>query len=770
MNNIEQNAYNWLNENQLSYDIWSKKYRSNNETLDEWFDRVSGGNSEIRKLIKEKKFLFGGRILANRGLNKKENRKITLSNCYVLEPPEDNIESIFDCASKLARTYSYGGGCGVDVSKLRPKGAKVNNAANSTTGTTSFMDFFSYVTGLIGQEGRRGALMLSIDCTHPDLEEFINLKSDLDTCTKANISVRVSDHFMRSVEQDADWILGFKTEHEHIEKIVKARDIFKLLAKRNWEMAEPGVLFWDRVKNYNMLNLDPNFGYAGVNPCAEEPLPAGGSCLLGSINLSEFVINAFHNNCYVDYDALEKAVAISVQALNQVLLEGMDLHPLEIQRKSVYNWRQIGLGTFGLGDMLIKLGVRYGSAESKTIINSVFKCIATTAVETSLQLAKIEGCYPMCNKDALVRSSFIKALNLPGQVTEDIEKFGLFNSQLLTCAPTGTTATMLQVSTGVEPNFAFSYNRRTVSLNDEETTYIVDADIVKQYKKVWGNVDNDELPNFFVTSQEIPWKERIEVQSYLQTWIDASISSTVNLPESTTIEEVFDLYMYAWECGLKGVTIWRDNCNRQGILTTKKEEKTEETEKNLQDWIEFKNTGAIQLEVDRSCPTCLDCIETISRDDLGQVLSGETYKYQTACGPLYITINKDSDGNIVEVFTNSSKNGTCKANLNGETRLISLALRAGIKTEEVIDTLKSIQCQSCIFSKAKGNKIDGTSCPDIMAKAIKRSYDVKTIKVPIPEEIIKDFTSESNKCPECGKELMHSGGCVQCSCGYSKCS
>lgn len=632
------------------------------------------------------------------------------------------------------------------------------------------MDFFSYVTGLIGQEGRRGALLLSIDCTHPDLEEFINLKSDLDTCTKANISVRVSDHFMRSVEQDADWILGFKTEHEHIERIVKARDIFKLLAKRNWEMAEPGVLFWDRIKNYNMLNLDPNFEYAGVNPCAEEPLSAGSSCLLGSINLSEFVINAFHNSCYVDYDALEKAVAISVQALNQVLLEGMDLHPLEIQRKSVYNWRQIGLGTFGLGDMLIKLGIKYGSSESKRTIDQVFKCIATTAVETSLQLAKIEGCYPMCNKDALVRSSFIKALDLPGQVMEDIEKFGLFNSQLLTCAPTGTTATMLQVSTGVEPNFAFSYNRRTVSLNDEETTYTVDADIVKQYKKVWGNVDNNELPGFFVTSQEIPWKERIEVQSYLQTWIDASISSTVNLPESTTIEEVFDLYMYAWERGLKGVTIWRDNCNRQGILTTKKEEKTEETEKNLQDQIEFKNTGAIQLEVDRSCPTCLDCIETISRDDLGQVLSGETYKYQTACGPLYITINKDSDGNIVEVFTNSSKNGTCKANLNGETRLISLALRAGIKTEEVIDTLKSIQCQSCIFSKAKGNKIDGTSCPDIMAKAIKRSYDVKTIKVPIPEEIIKDFTSESNKCPECGKELMHSGGCVQCSCGYSKCS
>ena len=261
-------AQEWLGNNQLSLDIWSKKYRNGlYETFEQWLDRVSGGNSEIKRLIREKKFLFGGRILANRGLEKL-GKKITLSNCYVIPSPEDSIESIFDCAAKLARTYSYGGGCGIDVSKLRPKDAKVNNAANSTSGTTSFMDFFSYVTGLIGQEGRRGALMISIDCTHPDLEEFINLKSDLNLCTKANISVRVSDEFMRAVEEDADWTLSFTTEHETIEKTVKAKDIFMLLAKRNWETAEPGILYWDTIKEHNMLNTDPNFSYAGVNPCA----------------------------------------------------------------------------------------------------------------------------------------------------------------------------------------------------------------------------------------------------------------------------------------------------------------------------------------------------------------------------------------------------------------------------------------------------------------------------------------------------------------------
>ena len=775
----------WLNNNQLSIDIFNKKYRYNNETLDQWFDRVSGGNSQIRKLIEEKKFLFGGRILANRGLNKL-GKKITLSNCYVIPAPEDNLESIFDTGSKLARTYSYGGGCGTDCSKLRPKGAKVNNAATSTTGTTSFMNFFSDITGLIGQEGRRGALLLSIDCTHPDLEEFINLKTNLDTCTKANISVRVSDDFMEAVSCDKDWTLYFDTEHEHIEKIVKAKDIFMLLAKRNWEMAEPGVLFWDRIKDYNMLNLDPNFEYVGVNPCAEEPLPTGGSCLLGSINLSEFVINAFHNNCYVDYDALEKAVAISVQALNQVLLEGMDLHPLEVQRKSVYNWRQIGLGTFGLGDMLIKLGIKYGSSESKRTIDKVFKFIATTAVETSLQLAKIEGCYPMCNKEALVRSSFIKALNLPGQVMEDIEKFGLFNSQLLTCAPTGSTATMLQVSTGVEPNFAFSYNRRTVSLNNEETTYSVDADILAQYKKVWGNVDNSELPNFFVTAQEIPWKERIEVQSYLQQWIDASISSTVNLPEETTVEEVFDLYMYAWECGLKGVTIWRDNCNRQGILTTKKEEKSEETEKNLQDWIDFKNTGAIQLEVDHS----LQRGEVIpaSNNWLGLKRT-----LTTGCGSLHVTAYFDPDnGELRECYLSKGSTGGCQNFMIGLSRMISLSARGGVGIEAILDQLKSCGvCPSYAVRQATRKDCSkGSCCPVAVGNALREMYDemqsiicdcngdkIEKKLNPIDQAIVNTMVELAKEqsleeCPNCHeKTLIHQGGCIECSsCGWTRCS
>lgn len=790
----------WLDGNQLSLDIWNNKYRCGDETFEEWLDRISGGNKEVRQLIKDKKFIFGGRILANRGLQR-NGRKITLSNCYVIPAPKDNLESIFECATQLARTYSYGGGCGIDVSKLRPKGSKVNNAARTTSGTVSFMDFFSYVTGLIGQEGRRGALMISIDCTHPDLEEFINLKSDLNLCTKANISVRVSDEFMKAVEEDTSWTLYFETETEHISKVVQARDIFKLLAKRNWEMAEPGILYWDRIKNYNMLDTDSNFEYDGVNPCAEEPLPAGGSCLLGSLNLAEFVKNPFTATAQIDWDALEEAVAISVRALNQVLIEGMELHPLDIQRKSVYNWRQIGLGTMGLGDMLIKLRCAYGSDYSINLINAIFRTIAVTAVETSLQLAKMEGCYPMCNKKKLVSSSFIRALGLPENVLQDIEEHGLFNSQLLTCAPTGTIGTMLQVSTGVEPNYAFHYNRRTVSLNEEETTYIVDASIVKQYKEATGE---SLLPKYFVTSQEINPIDRIKVQAALQQWIDASISSTINLPEETTIEQVYDIYMEAWRQGLKGVTIWRDNCQRQGILSTdnKKEDKKDETK--LKDWADFKKHEAV-LQVEDNQLKRGEIIKT------GDHWLGLKRTLMTGCGTLHVESFWDPEtGELRECYLSKGSQGGCNNFMIGLSRMMSLAARGGIDVEHIIDQLNS--CGTCpsyaVRSATKKDTSRGSCCPvavgnalremhkeiqDIICECNKPSVYVmqkteeidsiphkvqlsptdKPIKTVVPKEVsINTYTVQLEECPSCHeKTLIHQGGCIQCnSCGYSKCN
>lgn len=261
----------WLGtDNQLGIDIWEKKYRYNEETFDEWLDRVSGGNEDVKQAIIEKKFLFGGRILSNRGLQKL-GKKITYSNCYVIgEPRRDSIESIYDCAKQLARTYSYGGGCGVDIGKLAPRGAKVNNAARETSGAVSFMDLYNLTTELIGQNGRRGALMISIPCDHPDLEEFINIKSDLNKITKANISIRITDEFMEAVKNDSPYKLHFTREEtgEVIEKEVKAKEIFHKICEMNWDYAEPGMLFWDRIENWNLLSEDKEFSYAGVNPCA----------------------------------------------------------------------------------------------------------------------------------------------------------------------------------------------------------------------------------------------------------------------------------------------------------------------------------------------------------------------------------------------------------------------------------------------------------------------------------------------------------------------
>lgn len=260
----------WLGkDNKLGIDIWEKKYKWNNESFDEWLDRVTGGNRDLRELIIKKKFLFGGRILSNRGMEKK-GEKVTLSNCYVITPPEDNIESIFECAKKLARTYSYGGGCGVDISNLAPRGAKVTNTAKETSGAVSFMDLYSVVTGLIGQNGRRGALMLSISCEHPDLEEFIGIKSDLDRVTKANISIRITDKFMVAVKNRQPFTLNFTREAtgEVITKEINAYEFFHKICEMNWDYGEPGMLFWDKIENWNLLSCDDDFHYAGTNPLA----------------------------------------------------------------------------------------------------------------------------------------------------------------------------------------------------------------------------------------------------------------------------------------------------------------------------------------------------------------------------------------------------------------------------------------------------------------------------------------------------------------------
>jgi len=559
----------WLgNDNVLGMDIWNKKYRFKNESLDEWFKRVSGGNGDVEEIIKERKFLYAGRILSNRGLNKYD-RKVTLSNCYVITPPDDNLESIFSAATKLARTYSYGGGCGIDISNLAPRGAKVNNASKFTTGAVSFMDLYSLVTGMIGQNGRRGALMISIDCNHPDLEEFIDVKNDLTRVTKANVSVRFTDKFMKAVKNNEEFELTFyRSEvNQTINRKVNARNIFMKLAKNNWSMAEPGCLFWDTINEWNMLSETAEFSFAGVNPCSEEPLNAGGSCLLGSINLAAFVRDEFTDKATFDFDSFARTVKIAIIGLNETLDEGLPLHPLEEQRIAVKDWRQIGLGIMGLADMYIKMGIKYGSPKSLELSKKISALMIETAIHTSAILAKETGAYPKCDKEAILKTRFLHE-NATAETIELVKNYGLKNSQILTIAPTGSIGSMLGISTGIEPIFANAYTRKTETLYDKDTYYKVYTPIVEQYMKKNGISKEEDLPDYFVTASTLNYKSRIDMQAVWQRAIDASISSTVNVPEEFSIEDTFNLYLYAWENKLKGVTIFRENCDRVGILTT----------------------------------------------------------------------------------------------------------------------------------------------------------------------------------------------------------
>lgn len=741
----------WLGtENQLGQDIWERKYRYENETFDEWINRVSGGNPEIANLIKEKKFLFGGRILANRGLENK-GRKISLSNCYVIEPPEDNIESIFDCAKKLARTYSYGGGCGVDISKLSPRGAKVNNAAKETTGSVSFMDLYSMVTGLIGQAGRRGALMLSLSCEHPDLEEFIGIKSDLDRVTKANISIRITDKFMAAVKNKTPFTLSFTRLEtgETITKEIDAYEMFHKMCEMNWDYAEPGMLFWDRINNWNLLSCDDEFEYAGTNPCAEEPLPAGGSCLLGSINLAEFACDTGF-----DFESFKHCVKSSVIALNEVLDEGLPLHPLKEQRESVYDWRQIGLGIFGLADLLIKLGIKYGSPEAIDLCDMIGHTMADMAIKTSAVLAKEYGVYPKYKPEAVEQSAFYSK-NALGETKELVESFGLRNSQLLTIAPTGSLSTMLGVSGGIEPIFANYYTRKTESLKGHDEYYKVYTPIVKEYMDKHGLKDDSELPGYFVTAQTLDYKNRIYMQSVWQSHIDASISSTVNVPNDFTVEQVEGLYMTAWDAGLKGVTIFRDGCKRAGILTIKE---------NVEDIVEKPH----RLERGMIIKADDNCI-------------GKKRTLRTGCGTLHCEAFFDPDnGQLLETYFSKGSSGGCNNFMIGLSRMISLAARGGIDVYSIVDQLKSSgTCPSyAVRTATKHDTSKGSSCPVAIGNALLEMYEEMMDEVgfsDVEEKELEVITPKivpvsKAKCPQCGGELVFEGGCNTCkNCGWSKC-
>ena len=520
-----------------------------------------------------------------------------------------------------------------------------------------------------------------------------------------------------------------------------------------------GMLFWDRIENWNLLSCDPEFKYGGVNPCAEEPLPEGGSCLLGSINLSEFVTK----NKTFDFDDFANTVDIAIKALNEVLDEGLPLHPLKEQRESVRDWRQCGLGIFGLADMLIKMGIKYGDDDSIHLCDMIGQKMAYQAIKTSAELAKVIGHYPKYHPEAVAQSAFFSE-----HVGDTDTSCGLANSQLLTIAPTGTLSTMLGVSGGIEPIFANYYTRKTESLYGHDEYYKVYTPIVKKYMDDNNVSDDTELPDFFVTAQNLDYRRRIAMQAIWQKHIDASISSTVNVTNDFTVEEVEDLYMKAWEAGLKGVTIFRDGCKRAGILTVKSDDDSEE----------------------KAMPQTLErgMIIKVNNDTVGK-----ERHLTTGCGTLHCSAFFDPDtGDILECFLNKGSSGGCLCNLTAISRMISLSARAGVDVYTIADQLKSVPaCPSyAVRTATKHDTSKGNSCPVAIANAIIDMYEemhndlfdddddeyeenpYKIVEVTVDEDVIKlPKIKNKARCPECGAVLQHSGGCDSCpECGFSHCS
>ncbi|MCL4373246.1 adenosylcobalamin-dependent ribonucleoside-diphosphate reductase [Candidatus Parvarchaeota archaeon] len=687
-------------------------------------------------LLEDFKFVPGGRILFGAG----SNHKATLLNCYYLPIKKDSLEGIYDTAKEMARTYSYGGGVGIDISILRPKGAAVNNAARFSTGSASFMELYSVTTGIIGQTGRRGALMITLDVTHPDIEDFVTIKKDKKSVRYANISVKVYDEFMKAVEDDKPFTLYFKNDKVEFKREIKARDIWNKIIDTAVNTGDPGIMFWDRMKSESPTEYDDRMAIKGTNPCSEQPLENYGACDLGAINLDYFVKNQFTDKAEVDWENLDKTVRYGVRFLDNVLDYSYNRHALKEQADETVYARRIGLGIMGLANMLISMNLKYDSDKAIEFVDYLMTRIKETAYDESSNIAKEKGSFPGFVAEKHLQRNFVKRLDK--NLLNKIAKTGLRNACILTVAPTGSISSMAGVSGGIEPIFALSYTRRSESLSEEK--FEVLDPFVKRYLEKFGIKDKKDLPETFVTAHKIDPFFRVKMQAAIQKHIDSSISSTVNLSADTDADTVDKVYRYAWKLGCKSITVYREGSKEDILKATDEKPLEEEHEEKL-------------IEEERPF-----------------VLSGTTIRIPTSQGKMYLTVNKDETGKIKEVFIDMGRSGeTEKSFTEALGRLISIYLQSGGNVTRVIRTLKGIKGGNSIWF----NGIQIFSIPDGIAKAIElalKNRDLEKENETLHGVLKNDDSLENEKatvCPECHqKTLIFENGCFICkNCGYTKC-
>ena len=725
------------------YELWQRQAKAlasvekTKKLKKEWEDK-------FYSILEDFKFTPGGRIMHGAG---REDITTTLNNCYVVGIKDDSINSIYKTIQEEARTYKYGGGCGHDLSVLRPSGDAINGTGGESCGPVGFMNLFSENTNTIAQHGRRGANMQTLRIDHPDIEKFISIKmDDINMVKYSNISVLLTHEFMQAVENDTDFDLKYE---DKVYKTVKAKELWQTIIDCAHSSAEPGLLFWDTMTDYH--NAEYCSPLVSTNPCAEQPLPDGGCCNLGSINLDRYVDDKGN----FKIEEFKDTVGIATRFLDNVIDYNLDRHALDTQKQNAKNDRRVGLGILGLGDMLVRMGIKYDSEDALQTIDQVMKIFCDTAYETSSELAREKGSFPHFKWSGYRKSKFVK--NLPKSLRDKIKDDGIRNSTVLTVPPTGSGAIVARVTSGIEPIFATSYKRR-VKKNDG---FGRDFDEYKVYhpiiEKLFG--DDENLPEHVVTAHDIDPYFRVKLQGVIQKYIDSSISSTVNLKQEITKETVADIYLTAYKANLKGITVYREG-SREGILITE--------DKKENDSVKTESQIAADLSNDKT--PRLRPIET----------NGITRRIRTGEGTLYITINQDENG-LCEVFTAIGKaGGNAAAQSEAISRLISLALRSGLDPNAIVKQLKGISGPNPTW---EGGRLI-LSTPDAIGKALDdylkenradNSNGVVKEKVRITMAQESSVQEHAYECAEgqshadC-QNVINEGGCLTCrECGWSKC-
>ena len=766
---------------------------------EQMMDRVAAGIAQVEKpekqtewtrrfrwLLDDWKFVPGGRILTAAGTD----QKLSYYNCYVLPLPHDSRGGILKTLGEMTEIMSRGGGVGITLSSLRPRHAFVKGVNGRSSGAVSWGALYSFVTGLIEQGGsRRGALLLLMADWHPDIFEFIDSKRKAGNITNANISVGVSDKLMQAVKDDADWSLIFPDTSDPAYdtlwdgdidlwqaagrsvttyQTIKARELWDAITRSAWASAEPGLLFLER---YNKMANSWYFApVVGVNPCGEEGLPGNGVCNLGALNLAKFYDS---ENGDVAWDSLQKAVRYAVRFLDNVV----DANPyfFDATAAQQLSERRVGLGTMGLAELMIRLRVRYGSDESLAFIDKLYGFITQQAYLMSSEIAEEKGAFPMFEAEKFLESGFMQTM--PENVREAVQEKGIRNVTLVTSAPTGTTGTLVNTSTGIEPFFSWSYYRKSrLGLHEEKVP------LVGEWYE--AHPDETELPDYFVTAMNLSPQDHVRVQGGIQRWIDSSISKTANLPNEYTVEQVSELYQYMYELGCKGGTVYRDGSRSEQVLMLKGDDRAESEME-----AKSKKEDAIKQ------PATVICVDKVAQVATPHrvyprpaSLRGVTVNCATPFGTAYVTMNSDEQGYPFEVFiTAPGKAGSdLAADAEGLGRMISLSLRTTDPHNRrdmlklIIDQLRDIGgSRSVGFGERRV-----TSLPDSVARSLESyyfpKYEATQLTLPMNGAVkviaeqnghVDGMISGADMCPSCGTiSLVRAEGCRKClTCGYSEC-